>query len=131
MSLIAQQGFSAIQTSPIQATKETTREFYNSVMNSSWVVYQPVSFAIEQSDFNALGKKADFEYMCEQAHKYGVKVIVDVIFNHTANDMSGNTIHPWVPSEIKDNPDCWHDISKNIYNYSVNTTFLKFVFKRF
>ena len=117
MSLIAQQGFSAIQTSPIQATKETTREFYNSVMNSSWVVYQPVSFAIEQSDFNALGKKADFEYMCEQAHKYGVKVIVDVIFNHTANDMSGNTIHPWVPSEIKDNPDCWHDISKNIYNF--------------
>ncbi len=117
MSLIAQQGFSAIQTSPIQATKETTREYYNTVQNSSWVVYQPVSFSIETNSFNALGTKADFEYMCETAHKYGVKVIVDVIFNHMANDMSGNTIHPWIPSEIKDNPDCWHDITQNIYNF--------------
>ncbi len=117
MSLIAQQGFSAIQTSPIQATKETTREFYNTVQNSSWVVYQPVSFNIETNSFNALGTKSDFEYMCQTAHKYGVKVIVDVIFNHMANDMSGNTIHPWIPSDIKDNPDCWHDITQNIYNF--------------
>lgn len=117
MSLIAQQGFSAIQTSPIQATKETTREYYNTVQNSSWVVYQPVSFGIETNSFNALGTKGDFEYMCSVAEKYGVKVIVDVIFNHMANDMSGNTIHPWIPSEIKDNPDCWHDISQNIYNF--------------
>ena len=117
MSLIAQQGFSAVQTSPIQATKETTREYYNTVMNSSWVVYQPLNFAIETNGWNALGTKGDFEYMCSVAEKYGVKVIVDVIFNHTANDMSGNTIHPFIPSEIKDNPDCWHDVSKNIYNF--------------
>ena len=114
---IASQGFSAIQTSPIQATKETTREYYNTVWNSSWVVYQPVSFNIETNSFNALGTKAEFESMCAEAEKYGIKVIVDTIFNHTANDMDGNTIHPWVPSEIKDNPDCWHDISKNIYNF--------------
>ncbi|MBQ2944861.1 MAG: InlB B-repeat-containing protein, partial [Ruminococcus sp.] len=117
MSKIAQQGFSAIQTSPIQATKETTKEYYNTVMNSSWVVYQPVAFNIETNDFNALGTKADFEYMCEVAHKYGVKVIVDAVLNHMANNMSGNTIHTWIPSELKDNSDCWHDISKDIYNY--------------
>ena len=117
MQEIASQGFSAIQTSPIQATKETTREYYNTVWNSSWVVYQPVSFSIETNSFNALGTKSEFEAMCKEADKYGIKVIVDTIFNHTANDMSENTIHPWVPSEIRDNPDCWHDISKNIWDF--------------
>ncbi|MBE6734127.1 MAG: hypothetical protein E7563_02130, partial [Ruminococcaceae bacterium] len=117
MSTIAQQGFSAIQTSPIQAIKESTKEGYSTVQNSSWVVYQPIAFAIETNSWNAQGTKADFEYMCETAHKYGVKVIVDAVLNHMANDMSGNTIHPSIPSEIKNNSDCWHDISKDIYNY--------------
>ena len=117
MPKIAAQGFSAIQTSPIQATKESTREYYSTVWNSSWVFYQPVAFNIEDNSRNVLGTKSDFEAMCQEAHKYGVKVIVDTIFNHMANDMSGNTIHPWIPSEIKDNSDCWHDVSKNIYDF--------------
>lgn len=117
MPKIAAQGFSAIQTSPIQASKESTKESWSTFMNSSWVFYQPVSFKIETNSFNVLGTKTEFKAMCDEAHKYGVKVIVDTIFNHMANDMSENTIHPWIPSDIKDNSDCWHDVSKNIYNY--------------
>ncbi len=114
---IAEQGFSAIQTSPIQPIKEQTTEYWNTVMNSSWVIYQPVAFNIEDNYRNVQGTKTEFKSMCEAAHKYGIKVICDVVFNHMANDMSGNTIHPWVPSDIKDNPDCWHDITKNINNF--------------
>ncbi|MBR3971499.1 MAG: InlB B-repeat-containing protein [Ruminococcus sp.] len=115
---IAEQGFSAIQTSPIQPIKESTKEYYNTMMNSSWVIYQPVAFSIEDNYRNVQGTKKEFEAMCEEAHKYGIKVIVDIVFNHMANDMSGNTIHPWIPSEIRNNSDCWHDISKNISNYN-------------
>ena len=114
---IAQQGFSAIQTSPIQPIKEQTTEYWNTVMNSSWVIYQPVAFNIEDNYRNVQGTEKEFRAMCEEAHKYGIKVIVDTVFNHMANDMSGNTIHPWIPSEIRTNSDCWHDISKNTYNY--------------
>lgn len=114
---IAAQGFTAIQTSPIQPIKESTRESWSTLMNHCWVVYQPVAFNIETDYRNAFGTKAEFESMCEEAEKYGIKVIVDTIFNHTANDSSGNTIHPWVPSEIRNDSNCWHDISKDIYNF--------------
>ena len=114
---IADQGFTAIQTSPIQPIKETTSESWNTINNSSWVVYQPVAFNIETNYMNAQGTKAEFKSLCTEAHKYGIKIIVDTIFNHMANDMSGNTIHPWIPSEIKDNSACWHDITKNTYNF--------------
>ena len=117
MGKIAEQGFSTIQTSPVQPIKESTTEYWSTVMNSSWVIYQPVAFNIETNYFNAAGTKAEFKSMCEEAHKYGIKVVVDVVLNHMANDMSGNTIHPWVPSDLRDNPDCWHDISKNTYNF--------------
>lgn len=109
---IAAQGFTAIQTSPIQPIKESTCESWSTFMGQCWVVYQPVAFNIEDNYRNAFGTKAEFKSMCEEAEKYGIKVIVDTIFNHMANDMSENTIHPWVPSEIRDDSNCWHDISK-------------------
>ncbi|MBQ7999994.1 MAG: InlB B-repeat-containing protein [Ruminococcus sp.] len=114
MSLIAQQGFSAIQTSPVQATKETTKESYNTVMNSSSVLYQPIALSMETKDYNALGTKSDFAYMCETAHKYGVKVIVDVVLNHMATGGASNTIHSDVTAELRDNADCWHSVTNNI-----------------
>jgi len=115
---IAEQGFTAIQTSPIQSSKESTKEYYSTFYNSSWVYYQPLTFSIETNSYNALGTKSQFVSMCEEAEKYGIKVIVDAVFNHMANDMSENTIHPYITSEIKNNSDCWHDISKNCSNYS-------------
>ncbi len=114
---IASQGFSAIQVSPIQPLKESTRNGWNTLMNSSWVVYQPVAFTIETNSFNAQGTKSQFKAMCNEAHKYGIKVIVDAVLNHTANDFGHNSVHPWVPADLKDNPDCWHDISRNISNW--------------
>ncbi|MBQ9743365.1 MAG: InlB B-repeat-containing protein, partial [Ruminococcus sp.] len=118
MQQIAAQGFSAIQTSPIQASKESTNQSYSTFMSQSWVYYQPISFSIETNSYSALGTKEDFENMCDVAHQYGVKVIVDAVFNHMANDMTENTIHPNITAEIRDNSNCWHDISINTSNYS-------------
>ena len=85
MAKIADQGFSAVQTSPIQGSKESTKESYSTVQNSWWVYYQPISFGIETNYYNAMGTSKEFKEMCDEAHKYGVKVIVDAVLNHTGN----------------------------------------------
>ena len=113
MAKIAEQGFSAIQTSPIQATKESTTASYSTVKNSWWVYYQPIAFNIETNSYNALGTASEFKAMCTEAHKYGVKVIVDAVLNHTGNNNSGNTISTMVTSDLRNDSSCWHDISKN------------------
>lgn len=55
MKKIAEQGFSAIQTSPIQTIKETTQN--RQMSGSWWVYYQPSNFSIETNGQNACGKK--------------------------------------------------------------------------
>jgi alpha-amylase len=55
---IAAQGFTAVQTSPIQPIKESTKEYYSTVWNSSWVVYQPLAFHIEDNSRNAFEDNA-------------------------------------------------------------------------
>lgn len=117
LPLIASQGFTAIQTSPIQSSKESTKESWNSVENSAWVYYQPISFNIEQNSWNALGTKSQFEAMCTEAHKYGIKVIVDAVFNHMANDSTENTINPQISSDLRDDPNCWYSVTWNTSNW--------------
>lgn len=109
MKKIAEQGFCAIQTSPVQSVKENTSG--RTMRDVWWVLYQPTSFSIASSQ-NALGTPADFKAMCSEAHKYGVKVIVDAVLNHMANQ-SKNDISPSVFAEIRNDSSCWHDISKN------------------
>lgn len=118
MAKIAEQGFSAIQTSPIQASKESTKESWSTASNAFWVYYQPINFSIETNSRSALGTKSDFEDMCDEAHKYGIKVIVDTVFNHLANNNSDNSLSTQIPSDIKDDSGCWHSVHTNISNYS-------------
>lgn len=67
---IAAAGFTSVQTSPAQ--KGDGDVWY-------WL-YQPQTFSIAQ---NALGNKADLQALCDEAEKYGIKVVVDVVANHT------------------------------------------------
>ena len=115
MQKIAEQGFSAIQTSPIQTIKETTQN--RQFSGSWWVYYQPSNFKIDTSSQNALGTKADFEAMCAEAHKYGVKVIVDAVLNHMANN-GDNSLSPTIPNDIRNDSSCWHSITTNTSNWS-------------
>ncbi|HCI59399.1 MAG TPA: hypothetical protein DE313_01120 [Ruminococcus sp.] len=115
MQKIAEQGFSAIQTSPIQTIKETTQN--RQMSGSWWVFYQPSDFKIDTSSQNALGTKSDFKSMCDEAHKYGVKVIVDAVLNHMANN-GDNTLSPTIPSDIRNDSSCWHSITTNTSNWN-------------
>lgn len=112
MAKIAEQGFTAVQTSPIQTAKETTAG--KTAKGSWWVLYQPADFTIETNanGTGALGTAAEFKAMCDEAHKYGVRVIVDAVLNHMANK-SKNDLSPTIPEKYRNNSNFWHDISKN------------------
>lgn len=68
---IAKAGFTAVQTSPVHERAGKGSVWYD--------VYRPYDFKIG----NGLGSEADLKALCATAHKYGVKVIVDVVANHT------------------------------------------------
>ena len=114
MEKIASQGYTAIQTSPIQQSKEGTKGYS---VDGWWVYYQPMGFHIDNTGKSALGTKAEFESMCKTAHKYGIKVIVDVVANHLGN-RTGNDLSDAIVADIKNDSSCWHDITKNTYDYS-------------
>jgi len=72
---IAEAGFKVVQTSPVQEPKSGGPTW--------WSYYQPLSFTIAQD--SGLGTKKDLIDLCDEAEKYGVKVICDIVFNHLAN----------------------------------------------
>lgn len=79
---IAKAGFTAVQTSPVHERAGKGSVWYD--------VYRPYDFKIG----NGLGTEADLKALCAKAHEYGVKVIVDVVANHTD--------HPNVADRLKD-----------------------------
>ncbi len=116
LDIIFEQGFSAIQTSPIQGIKQSTKESSSTVSNSWWLYYEPINFNVETNSYNALGTFAEFKAMCEEAEKYGIKVIVDVVLNHTANNGASGSISSLVPESLRNDMGNWHDLSKNSWN---------------
>ena len=68
---IAKAGFTAVQTSPVHERAGKGSVWYD--------VYRPYDFKIG----NGLGSEVDLKALCAKAHEYGVKVIVDVVANHT------------------------------------------------
>lgn len=81
---IAQQGFTTVQVSPPNVLSKATAD--TKILQSDYenrrLLYQPAGFMINNQTDNALGTKAQFESMCETAHEYGVKIIVDTVVNH-------------------------------------------------
>jgi alpha-amylase len=80
ISEIAAAGFSAIQVSPLSLCKEGGKQ-----INGGWYWhYQPVDY--EAFGNYQMGTLEDFKAMCQEAHKYGLKVIVDTVINHCTSD---------------------------------------------
>ncbi|MBQ2943594.1 MAG: starch-binding protein [Ruminococcus sp.] len=87
---IAEAGFTSVQTSPAQPAGGG--EWY-------WL-YQPYGFYVGT---NSLGSKGDLQSLCQEADKYGIKVVVDVVANH----LNGDTNR--VQDDLKDNQ-YWHSL---------------------
>ncbi len=81
MADIADAGYTAVQTSPINECLDT-----NPGMNLHgpdgmwWYHYQPTDWVIGNYQ---LGTRDEFKHMCDVADEYGVAIIVDILPNHT------------------------------------------------
>lgn len=119
MEKIASLGYSSVQTSPIQTSFMGTT---GKVKDKWYWLYQPVDFSIDNSGQSALGTKDEFIKMCEKAHEYGIKVIVDIVPNHLA----GNECKPSDKclADILNDADCWHKdkIAVSDYNNRMQLT---------
>ena len=76
LEAIASAGYNSIQVSPIQRTKEDTGHW--------WLLYQPCSFSTIGN--YQLGSHQDFIDLCSAADDYGIKIIVDAVLNHVADN---------------------------------------------
>ena len=97
MKDIAASGYTSIQTSPVTQPKDYYWEgiAYGNVgipdgtgdsdHGNWWKVYQPVTMSICDNGYTWFGTKAEFKAMCDEAEKYGVRVIVDIVANHMGN----------------------------------------------
>ena len=89
---VAKQGFTAIQTSPLQPIKEKIHEN----LDNAWAIYQPIDYTIG----NDLGTEEDLRNLANRCHKNGLKLIVDIVMHHVANER-GNDISHLVKDEYK------------------------------
>lgn len=86
MADIAAAGFTSIQTSPINTCLEGEDGGMELYGNGKWYFhYQPTDFKIGNYQ---LGSRDEFKEMCDEADKYGINVLVDVIANHTTTTTS-------------------------------------------
>lgn len=85
-------GFTAVQTSPAQS---------NYTGSTAWnTLYRPRDTEIGP---NSIGTKAELQALCTAAHAMGIKVIVDVVANHTDGSLT------WVADYWK-NTDLYHTL---------------------
>ncbi len=102
MPEIAAAGFSAVQTSPIcEVNNGGDGSLTINGGDNWWWHYQPTDYKIGNYQF---GTAQEFKEMCDTAHSYGIKVIVDSVLNHTTayydaisdniKNIPGGAFHP-------------------------------------
>ena len=115
---IAQAGFTSIQTSPAQEPDSWGAWYW---------LYQPKGFYISSSP---LGTKSELQSLCTEAHKYGIKVLVDIVSNHLTGDrgkvqsdlQAGQYWHPEFEIKNWTNPSRYELINGKIGMADLNTS---------
>ena len=110
MKKIADSGYDFVQTSPAQtcyvgengglALYSTPND---SVKGKWYYYYQPTDWKVGNY---LLGNRDDFKSMCDSAYKYNVKVIVDVLPNHTA--VNHNAVLPGLDNAVGGHENLFH-----------------------
>lgn len=104
----------AILISPVQPSKDEED------WDTFWKVYQITSMTIG----NKYGSEEELRNLCREAHNRGLKIFVDTIVTHYANEGGGNdrfTPHHNVDKSLKNNKYFWREKIDIDYNsrYSI------------
>ena len=87
MKQIADAGFTMIQTSPVNACfspKGANKKILDEKEGNWYHYYQPTDWTVGN---NIVGTEAEMKAMLDSARKYDIRVLVDVLPNHTAFDI--------------------------------------------
>jgi len=110
MADIAAAGYSHVQTCPANACfvgenggMALFSEEGDSVTGKWYYYYQPIDWKVGN---HLLGSRESFKAMCDSAARYGVKVIVDVLPNHTAFDHTA--VLPGLDSAVGGHDNLFH-----------------------
>lgn len=108
-------GYTAVQTSPVQAPKN-----YNTnntdVGGQWWKLYQPLGFTVANGN-TWLGTRSELKSLCDTADEYGIKVIVDVVANHLANNGTDGGTFAYLNDDVES------DMKNANYYHTNNTKF--------
>ena len=103
-------GYTAVQTSPVQPPKDYNSG-YTDQAGQWWKLYQPLGVRI--ADGNTwLGTKSELQSLCTVAEQKGIKVIVDIVANHMADNGNSrknglDNVSPSVDSQWRQSQ-YWH-----------------------
>lgn len=99
MPKLAEMGYAQIHVSPPNLTMDS---------DQWWGRYQPVDY---RRIAGPLGNEKEFKQMIASAHRHKIKIIVDIVFNHTANEISP------LPKDAKELVDAYGPLfSPSAYN---------------
>ena len=71
---IAEAGFGAVQVSPVQGNCGEGADWY--------FAYMPYDLKMTSWKCNGNGSRDELTALCDEAEKYGIKIVVDVVANH-------------------------------------------------
>ena len=112
MEEIAQAGYTSIQINNVSAVKDNSELGKGNWYLNWYYIYQPINTTIGNY---ILGSEDEFKEMCNIAHQYGVRVIVDAVANHFTSDwevidpswQNKEYFHPQAPiNDYNDREDC-------------------------
>lgn len=85
---IKEAGFSAIQLSPMQPQKDYGG---GQIKNEWWKLYQPLGFKVADGTHKSvIGTKSQLTSLATKAKAKGLKIIMDIVANHLANNGDGD-----------------------------------------
>ena len=77
-------GYGAVQLSPLQPKLDGNNWSSESTSKQWWKLYQPLGFKISEGNESFLGTKEDLVSLCNEAKKYDIKIVMDIVANHLA-----------------------------------------------
>ena len=122
MEYISELGVTAIWISPVSEQEPLSRD----ELEASYHGYFTHDFAEPNPHF---GDLTDLQDLIDEAHTYGIKMILDVVPNHTADYFAGTSTSyspsTYRPASPLDDPDYYHHDGDCLFDGSMNQAQLK------